>query len=88
MGCFGLDLWVYNNKIALDSIYYLNVGTRIYCILGDISGVYRKRKDVIALRLSFINRALNNSTPTDHTFLIKYDLAGNEFTDIRMFFDK
>lgn len=85
MSCFTLDLLVYGSKISLDSIYYSKIRNKdLLYIGGFIGGVYSRKKDVIELKLSFINRALNTSAPQDHVFALKYDITKKQFTDVKL----
>lgn len=50
-------------------------------------GTYKKNAGTIALKLAFINRALNTSASITHTFTLKYNLSREIFTDVKLVFD-
>ncbi|RFS21189.1 hypothetical protein DVR12_17805 [Chitinophaga silvatica] len=86
--CFALDLWVYNHKLSLDSVYYSNVQNKdLLYIGGFIEGNYVKKENIVKLKLSFINEALNSSRPSDHTFTIEYNLVTHKFGKVELDFD-
>lgn len=83
--CFAVDLFIYKRVISLDSMYYSTIQNKeLQYIGGFIKGMYSKKGNEISLSLTFLNAAINSSTPTDHTFLINYNLIKNTIDYIEM----
>jgi len=87
--CFGVDLYIYKRVISLDSVYYSNIENEDLQYMGSfVEGTYNKNGNEIILSLTFVNLAINSSTPTDHTFLIDYNLTSHTVKHIDLKFDE
>jgi|GEM_PF-3103170 len=83
------ELKIYKATISLDSIYKAHVRNKSLPYFSQFyCGSYVVQGNILSLRLTFLNGAINSNKSTSHTYWVRYNIVKGNVVSLRLAFER